>query len=227
MFETITGYASYLEHISLITYPIVVFLGFLSGVTALTCLLPLVPAVAGFIGIQRDERRRFFVVPLLIMLGSAVTLVSLGLFASFAGIALQKSLGGYWSYFIGAVCVIVGLYVLGAFRVPAKMKLPKLGQKGLLAPFLFGLCLGGVLGFGSACCLPVLPIILTYAAIEGRPLHGALVMTAFAVGQSIPLFAIGFFSGLLGKLAGRWSVYVRYAAGLLLLLTGIYFIWRR
>jgi len=226
MFETITGFSSYLENVSFLTYPIVVFLGFLSGMTALTCLLPLVPAIAGFIGIQQDNRQRLFVVPFVIMLGSIVTLVALGLIASFAGITMQKSLGTYWAYFIGGVCIIVGLYVLGAIKVPTKINLPKIKQTGVVAPFLFGLCLGGVLGFGSACCLPVLPIILTYAAIKGRPLHGALIMGAFAIGQSIPLFAIGFFSNVLGKFASRWSVYVRYIAGILLVLSGIYFIWR-
>jgi len=226
MFETITGFSSYLENVSFLTYPIVVFLGFLSGMTALTCLLPLVPAIAGFIGIQQDNRQRLFVVPFVIMLGSIVTLVALGTIASFAGITMQKSLGTYWAYFIGGVCIIVGLYVLGAIKVPTKINLPKIKQTGVVAPFLFGLCLGGVLGFGSACCLPVLPIILTYAAIKGRPLHGALIMGAFAIGQSIPLFAIGFFSNVLGKFASRWSVYVRYIAGILLVLSGIYFIWR-
>ena len=226
MFETITRFAGYLEHVTFLTYPVTIFLGLLSGITALTCLLPLVPAIAGFIGVQQYARRRLFTVPFLIMLGSMVTLVVLGVIVSFAGVTLQKSLGHYWSYLIGAVCIVVGLFVLGIIRIPAKIKIPKIKQTGVIAPFLFGLCIGGVMGFGSACCLPVLPIILTYAAIEGRPVHGALIMAAFAIGQSIPLFAIGLFSNLLGKFANRWSGYIRRIAGVLLLITGIYFVWR-
>jgi cytochrome c-type biogenesis protein len=226
MFETITKFASYLENVTFLTYPITMFLGFLSGITALTCLLPLVPAIAGFIGIQQCTRRRLFTVPFLIMLGSMVTLVILGVVVSLAGITLQKSLGQYWSYLIGAVCIIVGLFVLGVIKISTKIKIPKIKQAGVIAPFLFGLCIGGVMGFGSACCLPVLPIILTYAAIKGRPLHGALIMVAFAIGQSIPLFAIGLFSNVLGKFANKWSGYIRRIAGVLLLISGIYFIWR-
>ena len=226
MFETITGFASYLEHISFFTYPIVIFLGFLSGITALTCFLPLVPAIAGFTGIQQETRRRLFTVPLLIMTGSMVTLVALGVVVSFAGLTLQQSLGKYWSYLIGAVCIIVGLFVLGVIRIPAKITVPTFKQAGSVAPFLFGLCIGGVIGIGSACCFPVLPVILTYAAIKGRPLHGALIMVAFAIGQSIPLFAIGLFSNVLGTIARKCSWYSRRIAGALLLITGIYFIWR-
>ena len=118
MFETITGFASYLEHVTFLTYPITMLLGFLSGMAAITCLLPLVPAIAGFIGIHDLSRKRLFTAPFLIMLGSMVTLVVLGVIVSFAGVTLQKSLGHYWSYLIGAVCIVVGLFVLGIIRIP-------------------------------------------------------------------------------------------------------------
>ena len=227
MFETITGFAGYLEKITFLTYPITIFLGFLAGMTAITCCLPLVPAIAGFVVGQEGDRKRRILVPFFMMLGSIVTLVALGVMASLAGLTLQKSLGRYWAYLIGSVCIIVGLFVLGVIKIPTNIKIPQMKKKGFIAPFAFGLVLGGVMGFGSACCLPVLPVVLTYAAIQGRPVHGALILGTFAIGQSIPLFAIGLFSSLLSKLAARWSVYVRRIAGVLLLGAGIYFIvWR-
>lgn len=226
MFETITRFAGYLERVTFLTYPVTIFLGFMSGITALACCLPLVPAIAGFIGIQDLSRKRLFAVPFFMMLGSMVILVILGLAASFAGLTIQKSLGKYWSYFIGIVCMIAGLFVLGVIKVPTSIRIPKIRQKGFIGSFLFGLCMGGVMGFGSSCCFPALPIVLTYAAIQGRPIHGALIMASFAIGQSIPLFAIGLFSNVLGKLSGRWSVHVRRIAGALLLCSGIYFIWK-
>lgn len=224
MFETITKFAEYLENITFLTYPITIFLGFLAGMTAITCCLPLVPAIAGFVVGQGINRKRRIVIPFFIMLGAIVTLVTLGVLVSLAGLTLQKSLGRYWAYFTGSVCIIVGLFVLGIIKVPINIKIPRTKQKGFIAPFVFGLALGGVMGFGSACCLPVLPVVLTYAAIQGRPIHGALILGTFAIGQSIPLFAIGLFSNLLSKLAGRWTVYVRRIAGVLLLGAGIYFI---
>ena len=226
MFETITRFAEYLENVTFITYPITIFLGFLAGMTALICCMPLVPAIAGFVVSQGIGRKRLIVVPFFIMLGSIVTLAALGVIVSLTGLALQQSLGQYWGYFIGAVCIIVGLFVLGAIKLPTGVKIPKIRRKGFIGPFAFGLAMGGVMGFGSACCLPVLPVVLTYAAIQGRPMHGALILGTFAIGQSIPLFAIGLFSNLLGKFAARWSVYVRRIAGVLLLGAGIYFIWR-
>jgi len=227
MFETITKFAAYLEHVSFLTYPITVMLGLLSAISALTCFAPLVPAIAGFVVSQGLTRKRMIIVPVFIMLGSIVTLVALGVAASLIGVTVQKSIGQYWKYFIGAVCIIVGLFVLQVIKIPTKIVIPKIQKKGYIAPFVFGLITGGVLGFGSSCCLPILPVVLTYAAVQGKPLHGALILGSFAIGQSIPIFAIGLFSDLLGKLLKRWVVYLRWIAGCLLLLAGIYFILRR
>jgi cytochrome c biogenesis protein CcdA len=224
MFEIVTKFASYLENVTFLTYPITIFLGFLSGMTAITCFAPLVPAIAGFVLDRGMNNRRIIVLPLNIMLGSITALAVLGVVVSIAGLTLQKSLGIYWGYFIGAVCIIMGLFVLGVVKIPTNIKIPKIKQKGFIAPFLFGVCMGGLLGFGSSCCLPILPVVLTYAAIAGKPIHGALILTSFAIGQSIPLFAIGLFSQVLGRFASRWSVYVRYIAGILLLVAGVYFI---
>jgi len=226
VFETITRFAGYLEHITFLTYPITMLLGFMSGMAAITCLLPLVLAIAGFIGIQDLNRKRLFIVPFFVMLGSIVILVILGLVASYAGLTIQRSLGKYWTYFIGVVCIVVGLFVLGAIKVPTSIRIPKIKQKGFIGSFLFGLCVGGVMGLGSSCCFPALPIVLTYAAVQGRPVHGGFIMASFAIGQSIPLFAIGLFSNVLGKFSARWSVHVRRIAGALLLCSGIYFIWK-
>jgi len=226
MFDIVTMLASYLENVTFLTYPIVLLLGFLAGVTALSCCLPIVPAIAGFVAGCKKDNRRLITVPLFIMLGSIVILVILGVVVSLIGLTLQKSFGQYWPYFIGAVCIIVGLFVLGVIKLPINIKIPEIKQSGFIAPFAFGLLLGATIAFGSSCCLPVLPVVLTYAAIQGRPVHGALIMGTFAIGQSIPIFAIGLFSNLLSRFTGIWSTYVRRIAGFLLLVAGIYFIWR-
>lgn len=226
MFETVTRFAGYLEKVTFLTYPISIFLGFLAGMTAISCCLPIVPAIAGFVVGQGDNRRRFFLVPLYMMFGTIVILSILGTAVSAAGLTLQKILGQYWSYLIGIICIVIGLFVLGVIKMPARIKIPKIRQKGFLGPFVFGICIGGALGIGSSCCMPVLPVVLTYAAIKGRPLHGAMILGTYAIGQSIPLFAIGLFSNLLNKFTRKWSIIIRWIAGALLLITGIYFIGR-
>jgi len=226
MFEIITHYADYLSKISILTYPICVLLGFLSGMTAITCFLPLIPVVTGFVGTQQITRKRLLIIPFFIMLGSIIALGILGIIVSFAGLTLQKFGGEYWQYIIGIICIFAGLFTLRIIKIPT-MKLSGIKYRGFFAPLLFGILMGGALGFGSSCCVPVLPIVLTYAAIEGRPLHGAIILGCFAIGQSVPIFAIGIFSSVLGKIANRWSFYVQRIAGTLLLVIGVYLIIRR
>lgn len=226
MFEIVTKFAEYLDKVTFLTYPISIFLGFLAGMTAITCCLPIIPAIAGFVIGQGENRRKFVLVPLYMMLGTIVILGVLGIAVSMAGLTLQKILGRYWFYLIGIICIVMGLFVLGIIKVPSKIKIPKIKRKGFLGPFIFGICIGGVLGLGSSCCMPILPVVLTYAAIKGRPIHGALILGTYAVGQSIPLFAIGLFSNLLNKFTGKWSAVVRWVVGILLLIAGLYFIGR-
>lgn len=226
MIETINRYAVYLDHTSLLSYPISLFLGILAALGALSCYLPLVPALMGFAGGQRLDRGKTILFPVFVMLGSVLMLGTLGAVVSLSGLALQNAIGPYWGYAIGTICLFAGLTVLQVVKIP-QIGLPQINYNGFWSPLLFGMVVGGGIGFGSSCCVPTLPIVLTYAGIQGKPLHGALVLASFAIGQSIPIFAVCLFSSTLGKITGRWSQYVPKVSGVALLAVGVYFIlWR-
>jgi len=226
MLDTINHFASYLEKASFLSYPISIFLGFLAGVAAITCFIPIVPMVMGFTGGRDITRRKLLVIPICITLGSVIILGILGIVVSFAGLGLQKQLGSYWPYLIAAVCFIVGLLELGVIKTGLKFPEFK-SYKGFWSPMLFGIVAGGTIGIGSTCCVPTLPIVLAYAGIRGNPIHGAAVLTMFAIGQSVPVFAIGLFSSALGKITAKWSFYVRRVAGILLIAIAVYLVGGR
>jgi len=205
------------------SYPISLFLGFLAGMAAITCYLPIIPVLIGFFGGQDISKKKLFTFPFFVMLGSIIMLGSLGVLVSIFGMTIQNSVGSSWKYIVGIICIIVGLSTLKIIPMP-KIKMPEFKYKGFWAPLLFGIVMGAVIGFGSSCCTPTLPIVLTYAGIQGNPIHGGLVLAAFAVGQSIPVFAIGIFSSTLGKITAKWSNYVQKISGVLLIAVGIYFI---
>ena len=225
MFETISRYAVYLEKASLFSYPVSLFLGFLAGMAAITCFLPIIPMVMGFVGGQEITRKRLLIVPLYIMTGSIIILGILGVIVSFAGLTLQTYLGPYWNYFAGIICVAVGLVELQIVKLPS-FNLPEVKHKGFWSSLLFGMLAGGTIALGSSCCVPALPLVLTYAGIQANPIHGGLVLAAFAIGQSIPVFAIGLFSSVLGKSTAKWSFYIHKTAGILLIIVGIYIFWK-
>lgn len=190
---------------------------------AITCFLPIIPVVIGFVGGQDLSKKKLFTFPLFVMLGSIIMLGSLGVIVSIFGMTVQNFVGSSWKYIVGVICIIVGLLTLKIIPLP-KIKMPELKYKGFWSPLLFGIVMGGIIGFGSSCCTPTLPIVLTYAGIQGNPIHGGLVLAAFAVGQSIPIFAIGLFSSTIGKITAKWSRYIQKICGVLLIAVGIYFI---
>ncbi len=223
MVETISQYSVYLENAQWLSYPVSLLLGFLAGIGAITCFLPIVPAIIGFIGGQEITRRRLFLIPFIVMLGSVLILSIFGVTVSLAGLTFQKYLGPYWHYLVGVVCIVIGIILLGIVKLPT-VALPQMKTRGIWSALVFGILMGGVIGFGSSCCVPTLPIVLTYAGIQGRPIHGALILGTFAIGQSVPLFAIGLFSGALGNITSRWSSLIRKIMAVMLLILGIYFI---
>lgn len=223
LFELISKYAEYLETASFLSYPISLFLGFLAGISAITCYLPLIPALMGFVGGQDFSQKKLFLFPFYVTLGSILVLGSLGVIVSLFGMTVQTYVGSAWKYFVGTICIIVALFMLKAIRLP-ELKLPNFQFTGFWTPLLVGMVVGLAMGFGSSCCTPTLPIVLTYAGIQANPVHGGLVLSCFAVGQSIPIFAIGIFSSALGKLAAKWSKIIRIISGVLLIAAGIYFI---
>lgn len=223
MFETISKYAEYLEKASIFSYPISIFLGFLAGMAAITCYMPLIPVLLGFMGGQNVSQKKVLKFPFYVMVGSVITLGLLGVIVSLFGMTIQNSIGSNWKYLVGIICIFVGFITLKVIHIP-KIKLPEFKYKGFWTPILIGMLMGVAIGFGSSCCTPTLPIVLTYAGIQGNPIHGGLVLACFAIGQSIPIFAIGIFSSTLGKITAKWSKYVKKISGALLIAVGIYFI---
>lgn len=190
---------------------------------AITCYLPLIPALIGFVGGQDISKKKLFTFPLFVMLGSVIMLGSLGVIVSLFGMTIQNYIGSAWKYLVGFICILVGFFMLKVIHIP-KIKLPEIKYKGFWTPLLIGIVMGVVMGFGSSCCTPTLPIVLTYAGIQGNPIYGGLILATFAVGQSIPIFAIGIFSSTLGKITAKWSFYVQKISGVLLIAVGLYFI---
>jgi len=95
------------------------------------------------------------------------------------------------------------------------------GLAAIIGAFVVGLLSGLVVG---PCTAPVLGGLLLYVGASGHPVFGATLLFTFALGIGVPVVALGTFAGLLANLpkAGRWTVKVQRAFGVLLLLAGEY-----
>ncbi len=123
--------------------------------------------------------------------GLASTLVPLGVGAGFVSTlfyghrALLISVAGWTVIGLGV------LQILGrGFAVPGVSTVHSwvMGRDG--EGWLSTLMLGAVYGLAGFCSGPVLGAVLTVAATEDTPLSGGLLLAAYALGMTVPLFLL-------------------------------------
>jgi len=220
---------THLSEVSIITYGLSLLLGVLGSLLASSCTLPLILLIVGQIAGQENiGKRKILLIPILFMVGSILSFSILGAVAAFTGSTLKPYLQHRWNYLIAVFSLVLGLSMLVKISLP-KLNFRFLHNKGNLGYLLSGVLIGGSGACASSCCLPVLPMLLAYIATSGRIVHGSLLLTTYAIGQSIPLFAVALFAStttsLLAKVSNLSSC-IRQISGVLLILVGIYFLWR-
>jgi cytochrome c-type biogenesis protein len=217
---------SALQTASLAGY-LLVFLG--GVITSLgPCNVATIPLIVGFVGGSHDlSRRRAFILSLSFAIGLAITFMMLGVVAAVVG-GLIGGTSHVWFYLVAAVCVIIGLQMLGVIHLPIPLWFgglrERIGLKGVPGALALGLVSGLV---ASQCATPVLAAVLTYVMAEGALLYGAVLLLVYALGRGVPVVLAGTFAGAVKRLQamGRWSSLIERASGVIMLGVGLYFIW--
>ena len=210
--------------------PLAYALAFLGGllVSFTPCVYPILPVTVGFIGSRCGRSRRHaLLLSAAYAVGMALTYAVLGMAAGLSGSVFGEATSHPLSYLVlGNICILFALSMFDVFRLPIPAILARAGGTGS-APggtggaFVVGMLSGLVVG---PCTAPVLGGLLLYVGASGHPVFGATLLFTFALGMGVPVVALGTFAGLLANLpkAGKWTVKVQRAFGVLLLLAGEY-----
>lgn len=207
--------------------PAAVFLGGLAT-AANPCVLAMVPLVMGVVAGRREgvSVKRMFLFSLFFVLGLAVTFTGLGLISSLAG-RMFGDIGRVWRYIVAAVCLAMGLQLLGLFKLdfntPAFLNVRKQGIGGA---FLLGLLFGLV---STPCAVPILAVLLAYVAEKGNVLYGGFLLFVYALGHSVLILIAGTSLGAAKRLLESKglrtaSAVLQKVAGVVVILVGVYFI---
>lgn len=210
--------------------PLAFLLGLASAVASTCCTLPVFGAIVGYAGMQEtNDRRSNLVGAFFFMLGSIIALLILGSVAGLIGQVAQSVLGNYWKIFAGVVAIIVGLGALDLlpFRIPGRQSRPmETRKRGFLGAAAFGLIVGGAVSVCSLGCNPGIFIILGVSVLQGYTLWMFGILSAYAVGFSLPLAAL-----MLGVTLGKSAIgfkkadtVIRFVAGVVLIGVGFYFL---
>jgi thiol:disulfide interchange protein DsbD len=198
------------------------------GISFTPCVYPLIPVIVGYIGIKAGTTKlRGFLLSLTYVTGVAVTYSVLGLIASLTG----KIFGVISSHpityiLVGLIVIIFGLSLLDLFNIPIPhlVRLAQMKEKNYLSIFLLGLSSGLIIG---PCTAPALGAILVYLATKRNILYGTTLLVCFAYGMGLVLVLAGTFSSVLVNLpkSGKWLIYIKRLAAIILTGIGIYFIF--
>ncbi|MDD5082509.1 MAG: cytochrome c biogenesis protein CcdA [Dehalococcoidales bacterium] len=200
---------------------------FLGGVvsSASPCVLAMIPLAIGFVsGYAEGSPKKALQYSLLFTLGLTITFTILGIIAGALG-KLFGDVGGFWKYVLPPVAIILGLQLLGVFKINIGLPqrfLPK--KRALMGALLMGLFFGII---ASPCATPILGVILTYAATQKQVLYSAGLLLAYALGHWVLVLGAGMSTGfaqrvLASKGITSFSNYSRKIAGVILIGTGIY-----
>jgi cytochrome c-type biogenesis protein len=203
---------------------------YLGGViaTASPCILASIPLVIGFVGgYAGGDRRQAFLYSLTFVVGLALVMSALGAVAALMGTMFGLA-GPWWFFILAAVLMVMGLHLSGLINLKLQTSQKLLPQRtGLLGALLLGLLFGTVL---SPCASPVLAVILTLAAIQGRVAYGSSLLFTYALGQGTLIILAGTFTGLIESFlqsrGSRLSLGLQKAAGGLLFLAGTYMVYQ-
>jgi thiol:disulfide interchange protein DsbD len=200
-------------------------------VTSLTpCVYPMIPITAGVIaGTAGDAapRRRVVLLTLTYVLGLALLYAVLGLIAGMSGTLFGTVSASPWARFaIGNLLLIFALAMFDVIPVRMPQGLTAwasgLGGGSYPAVFLLGASSGVV---AAPCGAPAFAAVLTWVSTTGSPLLGFVYLFIFSLGMTALLVAVGIFSGTLARLprSGRWMIWIKRAAGVILLAMAEYY----
>ena len=195
------------------------------------CHLSSIPLIVGFIDKQGQmSTKRAFVISTLFAAGILITIALVGAITAAAG-RMMGDVGPYGNYFVAVIFFLVGLYLLDV--IPAPWSGPgQIGvkRKGMPAAFILGLVFGIAIGPCTfAYMAPMLAV--TFRVASTALLYGNALLVLYCIGHCSVIIVAGTSTGLVQRYLNwneksRGAVILKRVCGVLVLLAGLYLIYR-
>jgi cytochrome c-type biogenesis protein len=213
------------------------FVAFAAGVFSFLspCVLPLIPSYLSFVsgvsledmrGAQAAARVRTRVVlnSVAFILGFSLVFISLGASASFLG-GLFLGYRNAIRLAGGLFVLLVGLYLVGLFKIAALERYLQFNLKDKPAGYLGSILVG--ITFAAAwtpCVGPVLGAVLAMAGASGEVGRGIFLLSSYAAGLAVPFFLSALAVNSFLQFSERFRRYihaVHVMGGVLLIIAGV------
>ncbi len=214
-----------------------IFVAFAAGLLSFLspCVLPLIPSYLSFVsGVSLDEMRseqgalrvrsRVVLNSLAFIAGFSLVFISLGASVSFLG-GLFLGYRDVIRILGGVFVLLVGLYLVGAFKVAALERYLQFNLKDKPAGYLGSVLVGITFAVAWTPCVgPILGATLALASTAGEVSRGTLLLTSYASGLAVPFFLSALAINSFFQFSERMRAYVQTihtAGGVLLIVVGV------
>ncbi len=204
---------------------------FIGGATTASnpCVLAMIPLLMSVVaGTENINLKKSLAFSGLFVLGLSITFTVLGLISALMG-RMLGDIGLFWKYFVGAVCLVMGLHLLGLLKFNLNLPQPVNVKKGgPLGAFLLGLLFGAV---SSPCAVPILVVLLAYVGSRGNVAYGGFLLLIYALGHSALILVAGTSMGAAKKLIEsrglrRTNEILQKVAGVVIIVIGLLFVFK-
>ncbi len=202
--------------------------------TSLTpCVYPMIPITAGILagtGAEHRSRAGTVLATAVYVVGLALVYAGLGLVAGLTGTLFGTISASPWAYFAMAnLLLLFGLALLDVIPVRVPERLGAWAGRRVADGYGGIFVLGATSGLVAAPCgAPAFAAVLTFVAATQSAVLGFVYLFVFSLGMTALLVAVGLGSGSLARLpkAGRWTLWVKRAAGVVLIGMAEYYLVR-
>ncbi len=217
-----------------ITYNAAFFAGVLSFLSP--CILPLIPAYFTFIsGFSLEElidegssriRTKIVISTIFFVSGFSLVFILLGASASFLGGLIQEY-SAYIRVIGGLVIIVLGIHLTGIIRLrflEVEKRIQINRPLHIFGTFVIGMAFGA--GW-TPCIGPLLGSVLIVAGNQDTVGQGIILLSIYALGLAIPFVILSIFINYLLifiQKAVKFMKYLNYAAGVLLIVLGIFLV---
>jgi cytochrome c-type biogenesis protein len=210
--------------------PYVYLLVFLGGiVSALSiCYLPILIMFSGYMsGRAQEGTGKTLRITTSFTIGMVITSAIIGIVAAYVGRSIMDVFTNYSIdvWIPASIGLVMGLQLLGIIRLkmPRMLRIKKEKPETTFGALALGLPFGLVI---TPCTIPIFIMIMTYVAVNGDMLHGALLLATYAIGKGIVLAIVSTTSVSLFKdIAKKWSGRIEKIAGVIIILISLYLIF--
>jgi cytochrome c-type biogenesis protein len=214
-----------------------VFVAFIAGIFSFLspCVLPLIPSYLSFVsGVSLEQirsveasagvRRRVVLNSLAFIVGFSLVFVSLGASASYLG-SLFLGYRNIIRILGGVFILLVGIYLIGLFKIPALERYLQFNLKDKPAGYLGSVLVGITFAVAWTPCVgPILGAILAIAGTSADVSRGIFLLASYAAGLALPFFLSAVAINSFFQFSQNFRRYIQIfhtAGGVLLVLVGV------